>query len=133
MHLRICSSQLSMSVMIFTHQVSDRLSQLPDFLLQVQVPLCQSLHHLLRPQGRIHLKQSTTASEITVLLVSLAFNLLIINHCADISFKSSHYHKFSFKKKKKQTKPLESKEADCADWFMSLHSCSQKLCFEPVW
>lgn len=51
-----------------THQVSDSLPQLPDFLLQVQVPLCQHLHHLLRPQGRIHLKQSTSpSSEMAVL------------------------------------------------------------------
>lgn len=30
-----------------TNQISDSFFQLSDFLLQVKVPLCQSLHHLL--------------------------------------------------------------------------------------
>lgn len=59
-----------MRLMTFTHQVSDGLPQLPDFLLQVQVPLCQHLHHLLRPQSCIHLKRSIRKKSL--LLVSMA-------------------------------------------------------------
>lgn len=44
-----------------SYQVPNRLAQLPDLLLQVQVPLRQSLHHLFSTQSSIHLRAHTTS------------------------------------------------------------------------
>lgn len=47
-----------------THQISDSFPQLSDFLLQVEVPLSQSLNHLLWSQSSIHLVQAHTQAYV---------------------------------------------------------------------
>lgn len=41
--------------MSFSYQIPHSLSQLPHFLFQIQVPVCQHLHHLLSTESSIHL------------------------------------------------------------------------------
>ncbi len=61
-----------------THQICDSFSELPYFLLQVQITLRQHLHHLLRPESSIHLTHEHTHIRVIITTSMTRGSLILI-------------------------------------------------------